>query len=50
MYVCIDFRDLNASTPNDEYPMPVADMSIDSTTNNGILSLSDVYSRSIKKQ
>ena len=25
--VCIDFRDLNKATPNDEYPMPIADMS-----------------------
>ena len=28
--VCIDFRDLNAATPKDEYPMPVAEMLIDS--------------------
>src|ERR1044072_3436430 len=28
--VCIDFRDLNAATPKDEYPMPVADMLVDS--------------------
>jgi hypothetical protein len=28
--VCIDFRDLNSATPKDEYPMPVAEMLIDS--------------------
>jgi hypothetical protein len=26
--VCIDFRNLNKSTPKDEYPMPIADMLI----------------------
>ena len=26
--VCIDFRDLNKTTPKDEYPMPIADMLI----------------------
>ncbi|PNX98554.1 hypothetical protein L195_g021804 [Trifolium pratense] len=30
--VCIDFRDLNNATPKDEYPMPVAEMLIDSAT------------------
>jgi len=39
MRVCIDFRDLNATTPKDEYPMPIVDMLIDSTTGNQILSL-----------
>ena len=28
--VCIDFRDVNKATPKDEYPMPIADMLIDS--------------------
>ncbi|XP_058784321.1 uncharacterized protein LOC131659100 [Vicia villosa] len=28
--VCIDFRDLNATTPNDEYAMSIAEMLIDS--------------------
>lgn len=27
--VCIDFRDLNAATPKDEYPMPFAKMLVD---------------------
>jgi hypothetical protein len=28
--VCINFRDLNLATPKDEYPMPVAEMLVDS--------------------
>jgi len=44
MHVCIDSRDLNAATPKDEYHMPVANMLIDSTTDNKILSLLDGYS------
>lgn len=31
MRVCIDFRDLNAATPKDECPLPIANMLIDST-------------------
>jgi len=27
--LCIDFRDLNSTTPKDEYPMPIADMLVD---------------------
>ena len=29
--VCIDFRDLNRVTSNDEYPLPIADMLINDT-------------------
>lgn len=42
--VCIDFRDLNNATPKDEYPMPVADMMVDSAAGNEILSFMDGYS------
>ncbi|KAL1318352.1 hypothetical protein AAHE18_15G200100 [Arachis hypogaea] len=42
--VCIDFRDLNSATPKDEYPMPIADMLIDSTAGHEILSFMDGYS------
>jgi len=30
--VCINFRDLNLAMPKDEYPMPVAEMLVDSAT------------------
>src|ERR1044072_4389736 len=39
--VCIDFRDLNAATPKDEYPMHVADMLVDSAVGHEYLSLLD---------
>nr|KYP38436.1 Transposon Ty3-G Gag-Pol polyprotein [Cajanus cajan] len=42
--VCIDFRDLNAATPKDEYPMPIAKTMIDAVTGNEMLSLLDGYS------
>ncbi|XP_027347963.1 uncharacterized protein LOC113859366 [Abrus precatorius] len=42
--VCIDFRNLNTATPKDEYPMPIADMLVDSAAGNEILSLLDGYS------
>ena len=42
--VCIDFRDLNAATPKDEYPMPVAEMLVDSATGYEYLSMLDGYS------
>ena len=42
--VCIDFRDLNNATPKDEYPMPIADMMVDSAAGNEILSFMDGYS------
>ena len=27
--VCVDYRDLNAASPKDVYPMPIADMLVD---------------------
>ncbi|KAL1337299.1 hypothetical protein AAHE18_10G129500 [Arachis hypogaea] len=42
--VCIDFRDLNSATPKDEYPMPIVDMLIDSTTGHEMLNFMDGYS------
>nr|AAX94884.1 retrotransposon protein, putative, unclassified [Oryza sativa Japonica Group]AAX94911.1 retrotransposon protein, putative, unclassified [Oryza sativa Japonica Group]ABA92939.1 retrotransposon protein, putative, unclassified [Oryza sativa Japonica Group] len=39
--VCIDFRDLNKTTPKDEYPMPVADQLVDAASGNKILSFMD---------
>ena len=42
--VCIDFRDLNLATPKDEYPMPVAEMLVDSAVGYEYLSMLDGYS------
>jgi len=42
--VCIDFRDLNLATPKDEYPMPVAEMLVDSAAGYKYLSMLDGYS------
>ena len=43
--VCADFRDLNAATSQDMYVMPIADMLVDSTTNNELLSFMEGFSR-----
>jgi len=42
--VCIDFRDLNNVTPKVEYPMPVAEMLVDSAAGFEYLSMLDGYS------
>jgi len=36
--VCIDFRDLNKTTPKDEYPMPIADMLINEALGHRVVS------------
>ena len=41
--VCVDFRGLNFVTPKDMYVMPIADMLVDSTANNEILSFMDIF-------
>src|ERR1043165_7703235 len=41
--VCIDYRDLNAATPKDDYAMPVAEMLFDSATGFEYLSMLDGY-------
>ena len=41
--VCVDFRDLNISTPKDMYVMHIADMLVDSTANNELLSFMDGF-------
>ena len=43
--VCVDFRDLYATTPKDMYVMPIVDMLVDSTTNSDLLSFMDGFSR-----
>src|SRR3954464_7320042 len=42
--ICIDFRYLNKATPKDEYPMPVAEMLVDSAAGFEYLSMLDGYS------
>jgi len=39
--VCIDFRDLNKTTPMDSYPMPIADMLVDAVAGNNVISFMD---------
>ena len=41
--VCIDFRDLNASTPKDEYAMPVAEMLVDLAAGFEYISMFDCF-------
>lgn len=41
--VCIDFRDLNATTPKYEYQMSVAEMLVDSAAGFDYLSMLDGY-------
>ena len=43
--VCVDFRDLKVVTPKDMYVMPIADMLVDSISNNELLSFMDGFSR-----
>jgi hypothetical protein len=39
--ICVDFRNLNRATPKDEYPMPVADLLVDSMSGNKVISFLD---------
>jgi hypothetical protein len=39
--ICVDFRNLNKATPKDEYPMPVADVLINSASGNRVISFLD---------
>jgi hypothetical protein len=40
--ICVDFRNPNWATLKDEYPMPVTDLLIDSTSGNKVISFLDV--------
>ena len=42
--ICVDFRDLNVVTPRDMYVMLIANMLVDFTTNNKLLSFMDGFS------
>ena len=39
--VCIDFIDLNKATPMDGYPMPIADMLVDTAARHKVISFMD---------
>jgi hypothetical protein len=39
--ICVDFRDLNRATTKDEYPIPNADMLINSALGNKVISFLD---------
>ena len=39
--VCIDFRDLNKTTPKNEYPMPIADILINEASGYHVISFLD---------
>jgi hypothetical protein len=39
--ICVDFRNLNRATPKDEYPMPIADLLVDSMSGNKVISFLD---------
>jgi hypothetical protein len=39
--VCIDFHNLNKTTPKDEYPMPIANMLIINVFGHQVISISD---------
>jgi hypothetical protein len=39
--ICVDFRNLNRATPMDEYPMPIANLLVNSTSGNKVISFLD---------
>jgi hypothetical protein len=41
IWIYVDFKNLNRATPKDEYPMPVADLLINSTLGNNVISFLD---------
>ncbi|KAL0349744.1 UNVERIFIED_CONTAM: Transposon Tf2-12 polyprotein [Sesamum radiatum] len=43
--VCVDFRDLNNACPKDDFPLPIAELIIDATTDHEALSFMDGSSR-----
>jgi hypothetical protein len=41
IWICVNFRNHNQATPKDEYPMPIADLLIDSALGNKVISILD---------
>jgi hypothetical protein len=48
IWMRVDFRNLNRATLKDEYPMPVADLLIDSASGNKVISFLDGMRATIK--
>ena len=44
IWVCIDYRDLNAACPKDEFPLPITDVMIDNTYGFERMSFMDGFS------
>ena len=42
--ICIDFMDLNKAFPKDNYPFPLINILVDSTTRHQLLSFMDAFS------
>ena len=42
--VCVDLRNLNKASPNDDFPLPHIDMLVDSTVGHAMLSFMDEFS------
>ena len=42
--VCVDFRDLNKASPNDDFPLPHIDLLVDNTVGHSMLSFMDGFS------
>ena len=43
-HICIDFRDLNAACPKDEFPLPITDVMVDNTCGFERMSFMDGFS------
>ena len=41
--VCVDFRDLNKASPNDDFPLPQIDMLVESMVGHSMLSFMDGF-------
>ena len=42
--MCVDYRDLNRTSPKDNVPLPYIDISVDNTTKNSLFSFMDGFS------
>ena len=42
--ICVDFRNLNNACPKDDFPIPIAELTVDSTTGHEALSFMDGFS------